>query len=72
VRCSLCEVGFQTRLLGIPLYLKKKVRSSGGALPGEDMQKPYAPKYGQEKTKIDLFRDLKKNHQYPSYEFYSS
>jgi hypothetical protein len=23
-----------------------------------DMQKPYAPKFGQEKTKIDLFRDF--------------
>jgi hypothetical protein len=22
------------------------------------MQKPYAPKYGQQKTKIDLFRDF--------------
>jgi hypothetical protein len=43
--------------LGIPFHLKKKVRG-GCELPGADMQKPYAPKYGQEKTKIDLFRDF--------------
>jgi hypothetical protein len=43
--------------LGIPFHLKKKVRG-GCELPGADMQKPYAPKFGQEKTKIDLFRDF--------------
>jgi hypothetical protein len=43
--------------LGIPLYLKKKV-NGGCALPGEDIQKPYASKCRQEKTKIDLFRDF--------------
>jgi hypothetical protein len=41
--------------LGVPFYLEKKVRG-GCAIPGGDMQKPYAPKYGQGKTKIDLFR----------------
>jgi hypothetical protein len=43
--------------LGIPFHLKKKVRG-GCELLGPDMQKPYAPKYGQGKTKIDLFRDF--------------
>jgi hypothetical protein len=43
--------------LGIPLHLKKKV-GGGCALPGADMQKPYAPKCGQAKTKIDMFRDF--------------
>jgi hypothetical protein len=43
--------------LGIPFHLKKKV-SGGCTLPGGDMQKPYAPKCGQGKTKIDLFRDF--------------
>jgi hypothetical protein len=42
--------------LGIPFH-KKKVRG-GCELPGADMQKPYAPKYGQGKTKINLFRDF--------------
>jgi hypothetical protein len=37
--------------------LKKKVRG-GCELPGADMQKPYAPKFGQEKTKIDPFWDF--------------
>jgi hypothetical protein len=37
--------------LGIPFHLKKKVRG-GCELPGADMQKPYAPKFGKEKTKI--------------------
>jgi hypothetical protein len=42
----------------------------GCALPGADIQKPYAPKCGKRKTKIDLFRDfLQKS---PSYEFYSN
>jgi hypothetical protein len=36
---------------------KKKVRG-GCELPGADMQKPYAPEYGQGKTKIDLFREF--------------
>jgi hypothetical protein len=36
---------------------EKKVRGSC-ALPGADMQKPYIPKCGQGKTKIDLFRDF--------------
>jgi hypothetical protein len=35
---------------------EKKVRGSY-ALPGGDMEKPYSPKCGQGKTKIDLFRD---------------
>jgi hypothetical protein len=43
--------------LGILFHLKKKVRG-GCELPGADMQKPYAPKYGQGKIKIDLFRDF--------------
>jgi hypothetical protein len=43
--------------LAEPFHLKKKVRG-GCALPGGDMQKPYAPKWGQGKTKIDLFRDF--------------
>jgi hypothetical protein len=30
----------------------------GCELPGADMQKRYAPKYEQGKTKIDLFRDF--------------
>jgi hypothetical protein len=46
--------------LGIPLHLKKKVRGSC-ALPGGYMQKPYTPKCGQGKTKIDLFRDFLQN-----------
>jgi hypothetical protein len=41
---------------GIPFHLKKKVRG-GYEFPGADMQKPYVPKYGQGKTKIDLLRD---------------
>jgi hypothetical protein len=41
--------------LDIPLILKKKV-GGGCALPGADMQKPYASKCGQGKMKIDLFR----------------
>jgi hypothetical protein len=36
---------------------EKKVRDSY-ALPGGDMEKPYSPKCGQGKTKIDLFRDF--------------
>jgi hypothetical protein len=43
--------------LGIPFLLTKKVRG-GCELPGADMQKPYAPKFGQEKTKIDLVWDF--------------
>jgi hypothetical protein len=43
--------------LGILFHLEKKVRG-GCELPGADMQKPYAPKYGQGKTKIDLFREF--------------
>jgi hypothetical protein len=43
--------------LGISFHLKKKVRGCC-ELPAADMQKPYAPKYGQGKTKIDLFRDF--------------
>jgi hypothetical protein len=43
--------------LGIPFYLKKKVRG-GCALPGGDVQKSYAPKCEQGKTKIDLFWDF--------------
>jgi hypothetical protein len=42
---------------GIPFHLKKKVRG-GYEFPGADIQKPYVPKYGQGKTKIDLFRDF--------------
>jgi hypothetical protein len=44
--------------LGIPLHLKEKKVRSGCALPGGDMRKPYAPKFGQGKTKIDLSRDF--------------
>jgi hypothetical protein len=37
------------------------------------MEKLYAPKYGQGKRKIDLFRDfLQESPICPSYEFYSS
>jgi hypothetical protein len=43
--------------LGVPFLLKKKVMG-GCALPGGDMQKPYAPQCGQGKTKIELFRDF--------------
>jgi hypothetical protein len=53
------------------LPFETKVRG-GCELPGADMQKPYAPKFGEEKTKIDLFRDFfYKNHLCPSYQFYS-
>jgi hypothetical protein len=45
------------RSLGIPLHLKKKV-TSGCALSGSRYAKPYAPKCGQGKTKIHLFRDF--------------
>jgi hypothetical protein len=37
---------------------KKKNVGCGCALPGADMQKPYASKCGQGKIKIDLFRDF--------------
>jgi hypothetical protein len=57
--------------LDIPLRLKKKI-GGGCALPGADMQKPYASKYGQGKIKIYLFRYFYKNRLFPSYEFYSS
>jgi hypothetical protein len=40
-----------------PLHLKKKV-SGRCALPGGHKQKSYAPKYGQGKTILDLFRDF--------------
>jgi hypothetical protein len=43
--------------LDIPFHLKKK-NGGGCALPGADMQKPYASKCGQGKIKIDLFRDF--------------
>jgi hypothetical protein len=43
--------------LDIPLRLKKKV-GGGCALPGADMQKPYASECGQGKIKIDMFRYL--------------
>jgi hypothetical protein len=39
------------------IFEQKKVRG-GCALPGEDMQKPYASKCRQGKRKIDLFRDF--------------
>jgi hypothetical protein len=73
VRCNLCEVGFQTRYhLAYPFIWKKKVRG-GWELPGADLQKPIAPKCGQGKTKIDLFRDFVQISPIcPSYEFYSS
>jgi hypothetical protein len=55
VHCIPCEVGVQTRCrCHLPLHLKKK----SCALPEADMQQPYMPKYGQGKTKIDLFRDF--------------
>jgi hypothetical protein len=44
--------------LDIPFHLKKQNVGGGCALPGEDMQKPYASKCGQGKIKIDLFRDF--------------
>jgi hypothetical protein len=58
VRCIPCELSNKVSV-GVPFYIfeKKKVRG-GCALPGGDMQKPYAPKCGQGKTKIDLFRDF--------------
>jgi hypothetical protein len=43
--------------LDIPFHLKKKV-GGGCALPGADMQKPYASKCGQGKIKIGLFREF--------------
>jgi hypothetical protein len=43
--------------MSLGIHLKKKVRG-GCALPGGDMQKPYAPKCRQKKTKIDLFLDF--------------
>jgi hypothetical protein len=46
--------------LGITFHLKKKVRG-GCELPEADTQKPYTPKCGQGKTKIDLFRDFLQN-----------
>jgi hypothetical protein len=49
--------------------LKKKVKG-GCALPGADIQKLYAPKCGQGKTIIDLFRDFfYKNRLCPCYLF---
>ncbi|CAH1373407.1 unnamed protein product [Tenebrio molitor] len=39
------------------LTFEKKVRGDCAHLRG-DVQKPYAPKCGQGKTKIDLFRDF--------------
>jgi hypothetical protein len=43
--------------LGIPFHLKKKL-GVVASFSGADMQKPYAPKYEQGKTKIDLFREF--------------
>jgi hypothetical protein len=43
--------------LGIPFHLKNKVRG-GCEFPEPDTQKPYTPKCGQAKTKIDLFQDF--------------
>jgi hypothetical protein len=59
--------------VGVPFHLEKKVRGSC-ALLGGDMQKPYAPKCEQGKTKIDLFGDFLQKAPIicPSYEFYSS
>jgi hypothetical protein len=39
------------------LPFEKKVRG-GSELLGADMEKPYAPKCVQEKTKINLIRDF--------------
>jgi hypothetical protein len=51
VRCIPCEVVFQTRChLTYPSIKKKKVWG-GCALPGADMQKPYASKCGQTKNR---------------------
>jgi hypothetical protein len=50
VRCIPCEVAFQTRCYLNTFTFEKKVRG-GCALPGPDMQKPYAPKCGQRKRK---------------------
>jgi hypothetical protein len=51
--------------------MKKKV-GGGYALPGADMQKPYASKYEQGKIKLTCFGIFYKNRLFPSYEFYSS
>jgi hypothetical protein len=50
-------MAFQTTCHLTYPYIKKKVRG-GCALAGADKQKPYAPKCGQGKTMIDLFRHL--------------
>jgi hypothetical protein len=50
--------------LGIPFYLKKKVRG-GCELPEADMQKPHMPKCGQGEIKIDLFRVFYKKYLCP-------
>jgi DNA primase len=53
------RTGFSNEVsLGVPLHLKKKKVRDGCALPGAGMQKSYAPKCGQRKTKIDLFWDF--------------
>jgi hypothetical protein len=56
--------------LGISFHLKKKKVRGGCELPEADTQKPYTPKYGQGKTKIDLFRDFLQK--LPMSNFYSS
>jgi hypothetical protein len=43
--------------LAYPSIRRKKVRG-GSELPEADTQKPTTPKCGQEKTKVDLFRDF--------------
>jgi hypothetical protein len=60
VRCIPYKLAFQTscHLIYVPLRLKKKNVGGGCALPGADMQKPYASKCGQGKIKIDRFRYL--------------
>jgi hypothetical protein len=58
--------------LGIPFHLKKKKVRTGCELLRADTPKPYTPKCGQRKTKIDLFGIFYKNYICPSYEYYSS
>jgi hypothetical protein len=54
VRCIPCEVAFQRAIIWHTLTFEKKLGVV--ALLGADMQKPYTPKCGQGKTKIEMFR----------------
>jgi hypothetical protein len=58
VRCIPCEA-FKRGVTWHTLpFEKKKIVRGGCELPEADTQKPYTPKCGQAKTKIDLFRDF--------------